>query len=344
MDSLMDLATDNPARVGAQVGPARLVFLLGAPRSGTTWLAKLFDSHPDVLYRNEPDSILEEPRLPPICKLAAIDQYRDVAGDYIDRLLRTHTLKSSGSLPVFGKDFLLPLAHPLRRSLIYALHLASTLPAAKEVADRLPIPDLLRRDAKPTMVIKSVKSVGLARLFLEAAPDSRMVFIARHPCGQVGSVMRGLATGVFNPPDWDEVLMTVRAKELGLTAAYFASLEPVEQWAWHWALLNQKAYDELSDMARVRFVSYEDMVADPESHFREMFAFCGLGWTAQTAAFLDESTTYTGKSSYYGVKRDSVNAAQKWRTEVPAETQQRIIAIARKVPVGRLLTDAAYAG
>jgi len=36
-----------------------------------------------VLYRNEPDSVLEEPRLPPICQLAAIDQYRDVASDYI---------------------------------------------------------------------------------------------------------------------------------------------------------------------------------------------------------------------------------------------------------------------
>jgi LPS sulfotransferase NodH len=28
------------------------ILILGAPRSGTTWLAKIIDSHPDVLYRH----------------------------------------------------------------------------------------------------------------------------------------------------------------------------------------------------------------------------------------------------------------------------------------------------
>ena len=106
----MDLATGQYPCVEPPIGPAKRVFLLGAPRSGTTWLAKLFDSHPDVLYRNEPDSLVQEDSLPQICRLDAIDQYRDIARNYIDRLLRTHTLKSSGSLPVFSKDFLLPLA------------------------------------------------------------------------------------------------------------------------------------------------------------------------------------------------------------------------------------------
>ena len=31
----------------------RLVMVLGAPRSGTSWVGKIFDSHPDVLYRRE---------------------------------------------------------------------------------------------------------------------------------------------------------------------------------------------------------------------------------------------------------------------------------------------------
>ncbi len=37
------------------------ILILGAPRSGTTWLAKIIDSHPDVLYRHEPDETLPGP-------------------------------------------------------------------------------------------------------------------------------------------------------------------------------------------------------------------------------------------------------------------------------------------
>ena len=32
------------------------ILLFGMPRSGTTWLGKIFDSHPLVLYRHEPDT------------------------------------------------------------------------------------------------------------------------------------------------------------------------------------------------------------------------------------------------------------------------------------------------
>ena len=40
------------------------ILILGAPRSGTTWLAKIIDSHPDVLYRHEPDKLAAEPVAP----------------------------------------------------------------------------------------------------------------------------------------------------------------------------------------------------------------------------------------------------------------------------------------
>ena len=42
----------------------RIILILAAPRSGTTWLAKIFDSHPDVLYRHEPDTVLRATDLP----------------------------------------------------------------------------------------------------------------------------------------------------------------------------------------------------------------------------------------------------------------------------------------
>ena len=43
--------------------------LIGLPRSGTTWIAKIFDSHPDVLYYHEPDYIDRIPCVPYVTEL-----------------------------------------------------------------------------------------------------------------------------------------------------------------------------------------------------------------------------------------------------------------------------------
>ena len=36
-----------------------LSLLFGMPRSGTTWVAKILDSHPHADYRHEPDSLID---------------------------------------------------------------------------------------------------------------------------------------------------------------------------------------------------------------------------------------------------------------------------------------------
>lgn len=41
-----------------------MILILGSPRSGTTWLAAIFDSHEDILYRHEPDIVVRQPLLP----------------------------------------------------------------------------------------------------------------------------------------------------------------------------------------------------------------------------------------------------------------------------------------
>ena len=123
---------------------AGLLFILGAPRSGTTWLAKIFDSHPDVLYRNEPDTVLHEPRLPLLCPPEDIGRYRDIARAYVERLLDVRTLKTAGSMPVFAKRYAMPLAHPLRLLWIYALQVAHEVRRGRAIAQRLPVPDLVR--------------------------------------------------------------------------------------------------------------------------------------------------------------------------------------------------------
>jgi hypothetical protein len=317
-----------------------VILLLGAPRSGTTWLAKIFDSHPRVLYRHEPDTVLRSNRLPNLCAREAVSKYRDEARRYLSELMDVRTLKAVGSLPQFPKTYYSTFGRGLREGIVYSLRAVDAISRGNTWARRVAIPDLVARTESvwPTVVFKSVSSFGRARLFAEALPKSRIVFILRHPCGQVASTVRGIVSGKFEyHPAVGAVVSSREGRALGLTAEEFGALSPVEKCAWHWVFMNQKALNDLSGLEdRVKVVRYEDACADPERVAKELFAFSGLDWNSQTASFVKQSTTAPDTDEFYRVWRDSLAAASKWRTTLSAEDQQRILDIAGRVPVGQM--------
>lgn len=105
----------------AACGP---VLIFGLPRSGTTWLAKIFDSHPDTLYRHEPDHILRGAHLPFACTAAEARRRTEDARAYAQALLNLSTAKTAGSIPVFSKRYRLPLGRPARAGMALALSAA----------------------------------------------------------------------------------------------------------------------------------------------------------------------------------------------------------------------------
>ena len=195
-------ATSRPARDIAGIAPERVVLLFGLPRSGTTWLAKVFDSHPDVLYRHEPDTVRRGDHLPDWP-----DEFPDptalaAARAYLDLLFTARTLKTSGSRPFFRKSYHGPLAHALRTTLIHGLRAADGISRGRFPARALPIPDLIggKDLARITLVLKSVR------------PPSRL----------------GLFEEEF---DFVWLLQSAEARRHGLTEAGFARLPLLERLA-----------------------------------------------------------------------------------------------------------------
>ena len=303
------------------------MLLLGAPRSGTSWLAKIFDSHPDVLYRHEPDTVLRTWDLPWMCPREDVGKYVDAAGIYLRQLIETATLKTAGSRPMFPKSFQSPPARLARSAIIHALQVADLAKISRRLTRGMPIPDFINPARHPELrvVIKSVSSRGRARLFAEALPGAKIIFIVRDPWGQVASMQRGNALGKFEDGvPAAELLETEQAARYGLTEAGFASLSQVEQFAWNWAILNEKAIDDLRGLDRVKVLKYQDLCEHPLEQARDLLAFAGLPWHSQTEAFLRRSTTYAGPNRYFAVFRDTAASLYRWRQDLSEEDQQRI--------------------
>lgn len=315
----------------------KLTLILGAPRSGTTWLAKIFDSHPSVLYRHEPDLVVKSDTIPEICLSGETDRYIEPMRCYFRALLDDRSLKSCGKLPIFRKEHESAFAYARRRVAVYGLHFARTaLPVP--LSQRMQVPMLAPEPSVPVYpVIKSISGFGRAGLILRALPECRIVFILREPFGQVASRLQGLARDKFERNrlrfQWVD---TVQARRLGLTEPALRRMAPAEQLAWEWAMLNEIALDAIGQSERVRIVRYMDLVRDPSGCARDLFAFCGLSWREETERFIVRSSTFKGPDLYYQVYKNSAAIRDKWRVVLSSEEKRQILSVMQASPVGRL--------
>jgi hypothetical protein len=309
----------------------RIILLFGMPRSGTTWLGKIFDSHPDTLYRHEPDSVSRIktlPILPEEYSQAAIEQLRD----YCRTVRDNRKLKVAGKTPIFEKSY-------LSRSKLLGYKLGIGLAhAASRLGVDIPILGTpVNDDEEVAIVWKSIESLGRLGIVLEALPTARAVHIVRHPCGVVASVERGEARSRFgdiSPASEDYQLLemlleTATGRSWGYSMADIRQMHPEERLAWRWAVFNDKALDDTKDDARVLSVSYERLCEAPLAVARGLITHAGLSWSAQVEQFVSASTGTTDES-FYSVFKDPRQAAWGWRNAMNPIRSERVINIASR--------------
>jgi hypothetical protein len=310
------------------------ILILGAPRSGTTWLAKIIDSHPDVLYRHEPDATLASPS--PLTP--------DAVGPLLARWAAETGARTVTKRPYFRKSWQPGWARSLRMLLAMAVNAAARLPPPFRTLGDLRIPDL-GAQAAPRLAIKSIAWADGAAIMVRALPDSRTIFILRHPCGQVASVMRGnrqlrfdLKTAGTDMP-FDEASAIRFAAAYGIQERAFQALPDAAKYAWSWRAFNEPTYAALAGQPNVHVVLYEALCAEPGTLVRRILKFAGLDWNPQTEEFLGRSTSHRGEAGYYAVYRDAIAAAEAWRATMSPANQEAVRSVVAASPLVRFWPD-----
>jgi hypothetical protein len=313
--------------------PGTPVLLFGMPRSGTTWLGKIFDSHPRVLYRHEPDTWQRLKDIPIIAGRSGRARHEGRVREFVASMPAMRADRVCGKRPLFPKDYA-SRAAVRRHALASVLHKALARVGVQSTAPTPPQPG----EGEPYQLAwKSIESLGRLGLMLECLPEARSVHIVRHPCGYVASVLRGEAAARFDHnaaaadfPIYEMLSDTEPARRRGLTLERFRAMPVVERLAWRWVIFNEVAAEETAGDLRNRMLYYEELCAAPEVVTRALFDFCSLPWHEQTARFLHSSTSRS-RDDYYSVFKDPLESAWRWQSE---------LSVSDAALVARVTTDA----
>lgn len=319
------------------------ILVFGMPRTGTTWVGKLFDSHPETLYRHEPDSVVRL-SMPLFPEQQDAERYRSELKHFLASMPYLRSPKIVGKQPLFPKRYL-----SVGGLLAYRMSVAAAK-AVGPLTRRFPTlyRPTARRYDRARLVWKSIESPGRLGVCIDVLPEVCAIHLMRHPCGYVASVLRGEAERRFGDliPSGEDLwylkllLATSTAKIHGLTEEDIQRLKPEERLAWRWVLTHEKILADIEHSHRVLTLRYEDICTEPNRVTRKMFDFAGLTWHAQSERFVNTSSQTTD-TDYYSIFKHSRTSADRWRWELTSEVVARILGIVRRSRLYRYYDDSA---
>jgi hypothetical protein len=304
------------------------------PRSGTTWLGKIFDSHPDTLYRHEPDTWRPMDAIPLLASRADRDRHQAYLRDYLLGIPSMDADRVVAKQPIFSKSY----------SSAFRIQLYKLGAGLSKVGGRFghewPVAFAPAPDSAARLVWKSIESLGRFGLLVSCIPDARGVQIIRHPCGYVNSVLRGEAARRFTHGEaardvgiFRMLSETEQARRRGLTLDALMVMQPSERLAWRWVLFNEKGAEDTADEPGCLPLYYEELCSDPIAVTRRLFDHCHLEWSLQSERFLADSTS-TSRSDYYSVFKDPRESAWRWKEQLAADDIARVQAVAAQSSIG----------
>lgn len=323
----------NPTTAEAAGSLLGWTFIFGAARAGTTWLAKLLDSCPEVLYSHEPftkGAGLAYHRAVHAVASGDLDSVPDRADIARELIAARRTFTRP---PFFWKQFQ-PRSFSLMRLGWYLSRVTGvTFLRAGQI--RGPVHLVIKEGLTPT-------SLPLAERLRAHA-----IVLFRHPCAVVNSRLRGERCGAMERIDRPGLVQACESigSGLGFSSREIMAMKEEEALALDWLLTYLPVVRLAEDCPPlVQWVTYEKLVERSGEVLAQLFAACGLPMTRQTLRFLAHSSEpHPGglrmllgrRARYFGVERRAEEPAHVWRSELSRESIQRVLAVTERFPLAR---------
>ena len=302
------------------------MFLLGYPRSGTSWLGSIFNAHPTVTYRHECLGKKSESLGTLYAKIKRGEPLDTKEIELVVQILG-YAHPDVDRPPFFRKEYL-TLDWPIVRWLMWAT--SQKISLLETAYQRM---FTVGRSKPDTLVVKETGSSYVMVPAMRALSPDAIVLLFRHPYRIISSIQRGVAARVFSAATesqrktfWSthrqhSYLMQLSLSErdiLALTDSGFRSLL--------WRVHLEDTLMLMRERPNVAVVLYEELANDPIARTKQLFHEIGLPFTEQVNRFILSSTSKkTGLlpdagHKYYSVYR---NTAPKRLRDVKAELRKK---------------------
>jgi hypothetical protein len=288
----------------------RRLLIVGAPRSGTTWVGKTLGRTAGSTYVHEPDGTGDPfafrakralPFTPVLQGDEDVPEYEQLwAGAF-----------AGGRRPGTPRDLLARrLFARLSQEEKWKGRQTDNASWRVRLACAAAVP-LASDGSKRNVIVKSVHA-ALALEWIAQRFDPVVLVVRRHPYNVLASRLEmGFKPGLLE------------VRNSGEFAARAWGVRPVDadesdltKDAFHLGTLMLALHDAVERHPDWHIVSHEDLCIEPVAGFSSAAARLGLEWTAESEAFLGESNT---RGSGYATNRVAAEQPDRWRTRLTAE-------------------------
>jgi hypothetical protein len=297
------------------------VLVVGSSRSGSIWTARMLAATPGGRFMVEPDNVNTD-------RTATSSDFGPfpvlTPGQPSPEYAALWQLAFAGRVP--GRRGWL---HPLGQAV---LHLPAPLRgpllwSAAGVMGSLPTAD--------TVVVQTV----MAHFAVEWIVDRfhpQVVIIQRDPLNMLSSWLEWNVHG-FDLDTRPEV--RTRCAELGIDVPPIGTSD-VSRTAWWIGLLTSVLGAVAAGHPEWTVVTHEDLCAEPQARFQELYAHLGLTWTDASVRFLEETGYLVPKGRTHHGRGPSTGdaaavrgqVAQRWRDRMSAEDVEEARQVLKRFP------------